>query len=321
MAIVLELLSRQNKTIRSYRFTQPQITVGRDYHNDLQLDDPYVCPQHLQISQYTDRLSLQLVDCNSINGVNINNKPIHNSELHANDVIELGRTRLRVVDTSKAIPATLPLSMLEEKISWLSSTALALSLTMAYLLYALAGNFVTSVAEFKLISALPTELAQMAVFCAWPLGFALLAKMFKKESHLVNQFNLMWLVVLLLNIFYLLEKIILFNTNASAWLPWFEFFVFSTGVFGLIWFGLFIALHQPNARRNITATLVSVAILMPIFSLSLFDDEEFSVRANYDATLLPPVYNLSGSTDSTQFIRHSSELFAELDLESHNEKR
>lgn len=315
MAIVLELLSRKNKTMRTYRFTTPQITIGRDHHNDLQLDDPYVCPQHLKISQQADLLSLKLLDCDSINGVSINNKSIHNSELHANDVIKLGRTRLRVVDTCKAIPATLPLSQLEEKISWLASTALALSLTIAYFLYALVTNFVTSVEEFKLISALPKELAQMAVFCTWPLAFALLAKMFKKESHIMNQFNLMWLVVFLLSILYLLEKIILFNTNASAWIPWLEFFAFSTVVFGFIWFSLFIAFHQPNARRNITAAIISVAVLMPVASLGLLGEREFSVRAKYDATLLPPIYNLSESKNSTQFVSHSRELFAELEQE------
>jgi hypothetical protein len=319
MAIVLELLSRKNKTIRSYRFTKAQITIGRDYHNDLQLDDPYVCPQHLQISQRADFLTLKLADCDSINGVSINNKLIQNSGLHANDVITLGRTRLRVVDTTKAIPAALPLSKLEEKISWLSSTTLALMLTIAYVLYAVANNFVTSVEEFKLISALPKELAQMALFCTWPLTFALLTKMFNKESHLINQFNLMWLVAFLLSILYLLEKVILFNSNGSSSIPLLELFFFSTVIFGYIWFSLFIAFHQTNARRNIITATMSAVILIPIFSVGLFDDGEFSVRAKYDATLLPPIYNFSASKDSTEFVSHSGDLFAKLEQELQNE--
>ncbi|MFT4993185.1 MAG: hypothetical protein ACI965_000203 [Paraglaciecola sp.] len=320
MAIVLELLSHKNKMIRRYRFNKTQITVGRDYHNDLQLDDPYVCPQHLQISQQADLLSLELADFDSINGVSINNQAIHNSPLHANDVIKLGRTRLRVVDTCKAIPATLPLSPLEEKIAWLSSTTLALSLTLVYFLYTLAGNFVTSVVEFKLIAASSKELAQMAVLCTWPLTFALLAKIFKKESHLINQFNLMWLALFLLNGLYLLDKVIVFNTNAPAWIPWLEFLLFSTVIFGFIWFSLFIAFHQPNARLNTTAAMISLAVLMPIGSLGLMNDGEFSTRAKYDATLLPPLYTVSASNSSSHFIRHSAELFTELELALQNEK-
>ncbi|MFT4939377.1 MAG: hypothetical protein ACI88A_002417 [Paraglaciecola sp.] len=309
MAIVFELLSRKNKTIQHYKFVGPTITIGRDYANDLRLDDPYVCPKHIQISQQEDSCDLQFEDCDSINGVSVNDKPAHSGTLSANDVIKIGRTRLRIVDTSKPVVSTLRLSALEEKVNWMSSTTLAISLTLAYLMFAMAVHYIGSVEEFKMSTVLPTEIGQMAVFCIWPLMFALLAKVFGKESHIVNQFNLLWIVLFVLHGLNLLEYVLLFNINDTAVLDWIEFLIFAGIIFGLIWFSLFIAFHQRTQRRNIIASLMSMAILLPLASVSFFAEEEFNPRPEYDAPLLPPIYNFSAAQNTESFINESAELF------------
>ena len=309
MAIVLELLSRKNKTMQHYKFVGPTVSIGRDYENDLRLDDPYVCPRHVQISQQVDGNELQFEDCDSINGVSINDKPSHSGTLKANDVIKIGRTRLRIVDTSKPVEKSLRLSALEEKVSWMSSTMLAISLTLAYLMFATVIHYIGSVEEFKLSSVLPTEIGQMAVFCVWPLMFAILAKVFRKESHIVNQFNLLWLVLFVLHGLNLLEYVLLFNINDTAVLDRIEFLIFAGIVFGLIWFSLFIAFHQPTKRRNIIASFMSITILLPLASFSFFGDEKFNPRPEYDAPLLPPMYNFSAADNTESFIDKSAELF------------
>jgi hypothetical protein len=309
MAIVLELLSRKNKTMQYYKFAGPTVSIGRDYENDLRLDDPYVCANHILIRQQADSNVLQFEDCDSINGVSINNKQRHSGTLNANDVIKIGRTRLRIVNTSKPVEKALHLSALEEKVSWMSSTTLAISLTLTYLLYSMAIHYIGSVEEFKLGSVLPTEIGKMAVFCVWPLVFAILAKVFRKESHIVNQFNLLWLVLFVIQGLNLLEYVLLFNIDESVALDSIEFLIFAGIVFGLIWFSLFIAFHQPTQRRNIIASIMSMAILFPLASVSFWGDEEFNPRPEYDSPLLPPMYNFSTAQDTESFLNKSSELF------------
>jgi hypothetical protein len=309
MAIVLELLSRKDKTIQHYKFSGPSVSIGRDYANDLRLDDPYVCAKHIKITQQADSDDLQFEDCDSINGVSINDKPQHSGTLSANDVIKIGRTRLRVVDTSKPVEGTLRLSELEEKVSWLSSTALAISLTLAYLMFTTLIHYIGSVEEFKLSTVLPSEIGQMAVFCMWPLMFALLARVFGNESHIVNQFNLLWLVLFILHGLNMLENVLLFNINDTLVLSWIEFIVFAGMFFALTWFSLFIAFHQTTQRRNIIASVMSIALLLPLASLSFFNQEKFNASPTYDLLLLPPMYNFTAADNTEIFVSKSAELF------------
>ena len=309
MAIVLELLSRKDKPIQHYKFSGPSVTIGRDYENDLRLNDPYVCPKHIKISQQEGSNDLQFEDCDSINGVSINDRPKHSGTLSANDVIKIGRTRLRIVDTSKPVVSALRLSALEEKVSWLSSTALAISLTVGYLIFTTMIHYIGTAEEFKLSAALPTEIGQMAIFCMWPLMFALLARVFGKESHIVNQFNLLWLVLFLLHGLNMLENVLLFNSNDSLVLSWIEFIIFAGIFFSLTWFSLFIAFHQTTQRRNIIASVMSVAILLPLASLSFFNEEKFNPSPAYDLLLLPPMYNFSATNNTEAFATKSAELF------------
>ena len=309
MAIVIELLSRKDTPIQHYKFSGPFVSIGRDYANDLRLDDPYVCSKHITISQQEDSNELQFEDCDSINGVSVNDKPQHSGSLSANDVIKIGRTRLRIVDTSKPVVNTLRLSALEEKVSWLSSTALAITLTLAYLMFTTMLHYIGSVEEFKVSTVLPSEIGQMAVFCMWPLMFALLAKVFAKESHIVNQFNLLWLVLFVLHGLNMLENVLLFNSNDTQLLGWIEFIIFAGMFFGLTWFSLFIAFHQTTHRRNIIASVMSISILLPLASLSFFNQEKFNASPAYEVILLPPIYNFTAADNTEVFVTKSAELF------------
>ena len=322
MAIVLELLSRKNKTIQHYKFDKSDISIGRDYGNDLRLDDPYVCAEHIKLSMQESTNELLLDDCNSRNGISVNGKLVHSALLQSNDIIKLGRTRLRIVDCNAPIADSLPLSELEEKLNWLNSTSLAITLTLAYLLFSLVIHHLSSIEEFQISKVLPKEFGQIALFCIWPIVFATLAKVFKKESHLVNQFNLLWLVLFLLNALYLIEQVLVFNIGDSIFITWLEFLTFGSVVFAFVWFSLFIAFHQSNVRRNIITATMSLVILLPIASLGMFGSDEFNSRPNYHAPLLSPLYSFSQPTNTDSFILNSETLFVDVknDLEKNKLK-
>ncbi len=64
----LELLSRHHDVLARHRCTGPVIRVGRAYDNDVVLDDPYVAPRHLQLSQ-TEAGTWLAKDLGSANGL------------------------------------------------------------------------------------------------------------------------------------------------------------------------------------------------------------------------------------------------------------
>jgi hypothetical protein len=313
MAIVLELLSRKNIPIKHYKFEQDYVCVGRDFNNDLRLDDPYVCPSHMLVAIDPESGKLMVNDCQSTNGIKVNNKFVRQATLNSHDVIKIGRTRLRIIDTKVPLAEAMPLSELEENLSWLNQSMLAICLSVVCLGFLLLSKYLGSVQEFSLIKALPSELGQLAVFCLWPLIFAILAKVVKKESHIVSQFSLTWLLVLLANGLILLQKVAIFNIYPGPWFTWLELLIFAIVVGGFIWLSLFIAFHQTNHRRNIIAGSMTFIILAPIYVLGFLNTDEFSPRPNYNPVLLPPTYNITSAAQTDEFIERANSLFTQVD--------
>ena len=313
MAIVLELLSRKNIPLKHYKFEQDYVCVGRDFNNDLRLDDPYVCPSHMLVAIDPETGKLMVNDCQSTNGIKVNNKFVRQATLNSHDIIKIGRTRLRIIDTKVPLAEAIPLSELEDNLSWLNQSFLAICLSFFCLSFLLLSKHLGSVQEFSLIKSLPSELGQLAVFCLWPLSFAILAKVVKKESHIVSQFNLTLLVILLVNGLILLQKIAIFNINPGTWFTWIELVIFATLVSSFIWLSLFIAFHQTNHRRNIIACSITFMIIAPIYALGFLNTDEFSARPHYNPLLLPPTYNITSAAQTDKFIVHANSLFTQVD--------
>ncbi|WP_340679710.1 FHA domain-containing protein [Paraglaciecola sp.] len=313
MAIVLELLSRKNIPLKHYKFEQDYVCVGRDFNNDLRLDDPYVCPSHMLVAIDPESGLLMINDCQSTNGIKINNKFVTQATLSPNDVIKIGRTHLRIIDTKAPLPKAMPLSELEENLTWLNKAFLTVCLSFLCISYLLLSEYINSVKEFTLVTVLPAQLGQLALISLWPLCFAVLAKVVKKESHIVNQINLTLLVTLLFYGLNLVQKVLIFNISPGAWFAFVEFLVFGVLLSAFIWLSLFIAFHQPIKRRNTIAFILSLVILAPLFTLSFLNNGEFDSSPNYDATLLAPAYNFTQSIETENFIDNSEALFARAD--------
>ncbi|MCW8834679.1 MAG: FHA domain-containing protein, partial [Colwellia sp.] len=44
--IIIEEVSKGHKLLHRHKLTKKQIHIGRDYHNDIILSDPHICPSH-----------------------------------------------------------------------------------------------------------------------------------------------------------------------------------------------------------------------------------------------------------------------------------
>ena len=313
MAIVLELLSRKNIPLKHYKFEQDYVCVGRDFNNDLRLEDPYVCPSHMLVAMDPESGLLMVNDCQSTNGIKVNNKFVSQAKLNPQDVIKIGRTRLRIIDTKAPLAEAMPLSELEENLNWLNKLSLAICLSALCLGFMLMSQYLGSVNEFNIAKTLPTELGQLASFFLWPLCFAVLAKVVKKESHLTNQVNLTLLLVLLVNVLIFMKNVVIFNVHPGAWFAWIELLALATIVAGFICLTLFIAFHQTNKRRNIITSLMTVTIVAPIYVLGFLNNGDFKPHPQYDPILLPPKYNLTGTIETEKFVERTDKLFSKVD--------
>ncbi|HRP95373.1 MAG TPA: FHA domain-containing protein [Rhodocyclaceae bacterium] len=94
------ILSMDGLVLKEIALDKERITIGRKQTNDIQIDNLAISGQHALITTILDDAFLE--DLNSTNGTYVNGQPIKKHVLRANDVIELGKYRLKfIVDAAK----------------------------------------------------------------------------------------------------------------------------------------------------------------------------------------------------------------------------
>jgi hypothetical protein len=102
--IWVEILSRHRDVTARYRFTGPQVRVGRGYDNDVVIDDPFVAANHVLIARdETGRLVAE--DLGSANGMFLDRDKgrLARIVVDGERPIRIGHTYLRVRDASHAV--------------------------------------------------------------------------------------------------------------------------------------------------------------------------------------------------------------------------
>lgn len=312
MAIIVQLLSRNNKVIQQQRFTQDELNIGRGYQNDLRIDDPYVCANHLQINRDSQSGVLICQDLESINGTKINGNRSTTATLHQGDIISIGRSRLRLLSDDEQVADTLLLSDFEESIGWLNNKYVFALLGIALLVFILSSNALNTFEELKHSKLLFAALGQILLISIWPLFFAGLAKMNKKEGRLVSQINLIWMYLILMECYTFIRRIIEFNAPDSLVYEGVDFVFYSTSLFTFIWLTLFIAFHQQSTKRLTISTAMSLIILLGFYYDDLTKADNFSPRPSYALPVLPVQYQLVNPVNTESLIIDSNQLFEDV---------
>ncbi|MGQ5524759.1 FHA domain-containing protein [Chitinimonas sp. PSY-7] len=87
------VLSLDGVTLREVKLERDTLRIGRKPHNDLQIDNLAVSGEHARLSIIGQDLFID--DLDSTNGTMVNGKPIQRQLLQDNDVVEIGKYRLK----------------------------------------------------------------------------------------------------------------------------------------------------------------------------------------------------------------------------------
>jgi len=99
------ILSLDGMVIREYPLTKERTTLGRKPHNDIVIDNLAISGEHAMIMTILNDSFLE--DLGSTNGTLVNGQPIKKHFLQNNDVVELGKYKLKYV-TEAAVAQTSP---------------------------------------------------------------------------------------------------------------------------------------------------------------------------------------------------------------------
>src|SRR2546430_17200052 len=98
------ILSMDGLVLKEIPLTKERTTIGRKPHNDIQIDNLAVSGEHAVIVTILNDSFLE--DLGSTNGTVVNGNAIKKHFLQNNDVIELGKYKLKFV--GEATPAGAP---------------------------------------------------------------------------------------------------------------------------------------------------------------------------------------------------------------------
>jgi len=96
------ILSLDGMVLREYPLSKERTTIGRKSHNDIVIDNLAVSGEHAMIMTILNDSFLE--DLGSTNGTLVNGQPIKKHFLQNNDVVELGKYKLKyVTEPSQAV--------------------------------------------------------------------------------------------------------------------------------------------------------------------------------------------------------------------------
>jgi pSer/pThr/pTyr-binding forkhead associated (FHA) protein len=98
------IMSLDNALIREVPLDKERITIGRKSHNDIQIDNLAVSGEHALIVTILNDSFLE--DLGSTNGTLVNGNPIKKHILQSNDVVEIGKYKLKYLNEAGAGQAT-----------------------------------------------------------------------------------------------------------------------------------------------------------------------------------------------------------------------
>jgi len=98
------ILSLDGMVIREYPLTKERTTLGRKPHNDIVIDNLAISGEHAMIMTILNDSFLE--DLGSTNGTLVNGQPIKKHFLQNNDVVELGKYKLKYVTEASAAQAS-----------------------------------------------------------------------------------------------------------------------------------------------------------------------------------------------------------------------
>ncbi|MCB1917606.1 MAG: FHA domain-containing protein [Rhodocyclaceae bacterium] len=92
------ILSMDGLVLKEIELNKERLSIGRKPHNDVQIDNLAISGEHAVITTILDDAFLE--DQNSTNGTYVNGQPVKKHVLQNNDLIELGKYRLKFIKNS-----------------------------------------------------------------------------------------------------------------------------------------------------------------------------------------------------------------------------
>lgn len=316
MAVIVEVLNKQQKVTERHKFLQHQVRLGRAFDNDVILFNKHVCPYHAML-QLDDEGYWWLEDLSSVNGSFVSGRKavVAKEPLRSGEICWLGEQALRLYDDAHPVADTLPFSVMGQRLQAMGHWAFILLFALI-----LAAD---QVVEIWL--TLPKQLEQMwparlldiprnlLLFCLWPAILALWSRFNQQESHFLPQLSLTYAAVAASALWGTFCYWLGFNLDGSSVAQVVEVVGYSVILFALFSGNFWLATHWSLRAQTAVALAVALLATSGQWASLLTPASPFDRSLSYDPRILPLPFYLGQGKTMQQYEEDLQKLFEQVE--------
>ncbi|MDP5209811.1 FHA domain-containing protein [Microbulbifer sp. 2205BS26-8] len=300
MALIIEELNRAHRVQARYRMDGDRFTLGRAYSNDAILEDIHTDARHAEIRLGEDD-HYYLQDLNSTNGSqllgNLNDrsvKPctISSHQIASGDLVQCGKSRLRLFYCNDVVPEATPLHSLESLFSSLSRPVAAVLLVLGVAISMLLLSYLGYARTYEWTIAINILASVIVGLVVYAGAWAFVGRVVRHETHFFAHLSIAAIGALSYTVWEWFSGVLNYNFAIGTWMETLDFAVLIIILPSMLWCACYLATNLGRGWRW------SVALVLPlgflglnlVESISQLNDfseaPEISTELKYDNMLL-----------------------------------
>ncbi|HKY09214.1 MAG TPA: FHA domain-containing protein [Candidatus Binatia bacterium] len=178
----VEILDGRGGVVERMRVESFPLKIGRAYHNDIILDDPYVCPTHAVIAP-DEEGRLVVRDLDSVNGLraDAHEKPVTHLGIKSGSQFRIGHTQLRYREVNHDLAPTLVDR--DSRRLWLNSPYTAVIAAVAVFLLLCLDAYLTIIERLTFAAIVNEPLTTFGMLLFWSGLWALASRVVVSRFH------------------------------------------------------------------------------------------------------------------------------------------
>ena len=313
--IYLEVLGRAETVLARHRLAQFPVSVGRDYSNDVILDDEYISPRHLLIEQ-DEQGALSIADRGSENGLFLLAplKKITRAEIKVDIPFRIGHTLLRIRRPDQVIAATALDKISPGALHGMINSAWLFVAAMLFLaVFLFAQEYWHTFTQPKLGRIFVSILPLLLLTPVWAGFWALVSRLFSHQLAYFAHAVVFCIAIIALYIWEALGEYYSFAFSAQLSAD-----ILVNAGYTLIFAVLLYAhLRMSTLLKPKRVSMVAAFIAISFIGLGLFTDyvknAEFSDTLDYHSELKPVAFKWAKSKTLDGFIADTGKLQKKLE--------
>lgn len=293
MALIIEELNHALRVQARHRLEGGRLAIGRGYDNDLILEDPHADASHAEVVCGEDG-SYRLRDLGSVNGTrllgnardrSVRPRTLEARALQSGDEIQIGKSRLRFIDSHAEVAPPLRLHSLEKLFHKFSHPPVALGLLLAVIAVSLWFNYLAQARDYQWSTAVNLVTGVAFGLLLYAALWAFIGRVVRHEARFFTHLSVAALGALAFAGWDWFKGLLGFNFSMENWLPLLSIAALALLLPALLWAACFLALNFSPRWRLLVALLLPWSFLGLATADHLRDLREFSALPPYSAEL------------------------------------